>query len=201
MRLSIFKMIENRKKEIIIVSGLPRSGTSLMMQMLQAGGLTLISDNVRSADYHNPNGYFEYEKVKSLQSDNSWVNISHGKCIKILFHLLKFIPMQFNYKILFMERNLDEVLESQDKIIRERYSIGSDKDKSLKKIFEKELQNIEEWLDRQNNISLLKVQYKDVLENALQETIKIEDFLDLPLNKHHMTKVVDPALYRNKLLT
>ena len=98
-----------------------------------------------------------------------------------------------------MERDLTEILESQDKILKELYSIGSDKDKSIKKIFEKELLKVEEWLTQHENISVLKIQFKDVIENALQTAIKIETFLDLPLNKNQMTNVVDPALYRNKL--
>lgn len=185
---------------ITIVSGLPRSGTSLMMQMLQAGGMTLIMDEKRSADTHNPKGYFEYERVKSLDADNTWLNISHGKCIKILFHLLKFMPHQFTYKIIFMQRDLDEVIESQDKILKEQYAIGLDKDKSIKKIFENELSAIEKWLINQKNVSLLNIQYKDIIENALQEVIRIETFLDIPLNKYQMIKMVDPSLYRNKLL-
>lgn len=193
-------IVEKRKKEIIIVSGLPRSGTSLMMNMLQAGGIELVTDQTRPADSHNPNGYFEYEKVKSLKTENSWIENCLGKGIKILFHQLKLIPLHFNYKIVFMERNLDEVLASQDKLLGESYSVGTDQDKSLKKIFEVELLTLEKWLGQQRNLSVLKIKYKDVIENALQTVIKIEDFLDLPLTKQQMIKVVDPNLYRTRLL-
>lgn len=186
---------------ITVVSGLPRSGTSLMMHMLKAGGMSLIMDEKRSADKHNPKGYFEYERVKYLEEDNSWLNISHGKCIKILFHLLKYIPPQFNYRVIFMERDLDEIIESQDKILQEHYSIGGDNDKSIRHSFEEELNSIRTWLNKQPHIAQLKIQYKDIIENALSEVIKIEAFLDIPLNKHQMIKVVDPALYRNKLAT
>ena len=99
-----------------------------------------------------------------------------------------------------MDRDLDEVLESQDKILRELYSVGSDKDKSIKIIFEQELTKVNEWLSHQKNISVLKLQYKDVVENALQAAMNIEHFIDFPLNKHHMIKVINPALYRNKSL-
>lgn len=184
---------------ITIVSGLPRSGTSLMMQMLQAGGMSLIMDDKREADIHNPRGYFEFERVKTLEADNTWMDISHGKCIKILFHLLKYLPPQFYYKVLFMDRDLNEVIKSQDKVLKEKYSIGSRTDKSLKEMFENELINVHKWLKGQENISYLIIDYKDIIETPLQEAIKIESFLDLPLNKQQMTKVVDPSLYRNKL--
>src|SRR5438876_12209503 len=103
--------------EIIIVSGLPRSGTSLMMQMLDSGGVEVVTDHVRAADTDNPRGYHEFEKVKRIKQDASWLPLTRGKALKMVSQLLYDLPPGENYRIIFMERDLDEVLRSQEKML------------------------------------------------------------------------------------
>ena len=103
--------------EIIVVSGLPRSGTSLMMQLLAAGGIPIVTDNIRAADADNPRGYCEFERVKTIKTDASWLPEIHGKAVKMVSQLLYDLPTTERYKIIFMERDLDEVLASQEKML------------------------------------------------------------------------------------
>ena len=102
---------------ITIVSGLPRSGTSLMMQILKAGGMEVLTDGVRNADINNPRGYFEYEKVKSLQTDNSWLAEAENKVLKVITQLVHYLPLNFNYYVIVMKRKIDEIILSQNKMI------------------------------------------------------------------------------------
>ena len=101
------------KKEIIVVSGLPRSGTSMMMQMLEAGGLPIVTDHIRKADEDNPRGYYELEKVKKIKEDPSWLADCHGKAFKMVSALLYFLPKSRKFKVIFMKRNIEEMLASQ----------------------------------------------------------------------------------------
>src|SRR5262245_34520180 len=105
---------------IVVVSGLPRSGTSLMMQMLQAGGMPLLTDDLRPADTNNPKGYWEYEPVKRLQQDNTWMHKAEGKAVKVISVLLQYLPPQHTYKIIFMQRPMQEVLASQTVMLERR---------------------------------------------------------------------------------
>src|SRR5882724_8514008 len=128
---------------IVIVSGLPRSGTSLMMQMLQAGGMPLLIDDRRPADADNPNGYWEYEPVKRLQQDNSWIPKAEGKAVKVVSALLQYLPPQYTYKIIFMQRSLQEVLASQAVMLQRRGTQGSKADDTtLATVFEQHLERI-----------------------------------------------------------
>src|ERR671934_2987374 len=111
---------------IVIVSGLPRSGTSLMMQMLHAGGMPLLIDEQRPPDTDNPNGYWEYEPVKRLQQDNSWMHKAEGKAVKVVSALLQYLPPQHIYKIIFMQRPMQEVLASQAVMLERRGGEGGE---------------------------------------------------------------------------
>src|SRR5262245_6505245 len=104
---------------VAVVSGLPRSGTSMMMKMLEAGGLTPYTDGERSADIDNPEGYYEFERVKDLERDpdKSWVRGARGKALKVISFLLRHLPGENRYRIVYMRRHLDEVLKSQDKML------------------------------------------------------------------------------------
>ena len=98
---------------ITIVSGLPRSGTSMMMRMLEAGGMEVVTDNIRKANGDNPHGYFEFEKVKKIKEDSSWLDETFGKVFKMVSMLLYELPSDKNYKIIFMKRNMKEIMASQ----------------------------------------------------------------------------------------
>jgi len=179
-------------KNIIIVSGLPRSGTSMMMQILQAGGIDLVVDKKRPADLHNPYGYFEFEKVKNLEQDNSWITDCHGKAIKILFHLLQFLPEEISYKILFMMRDLDDVINSQNKMLQSYNSNLQNNDK-IRSIFENEIIQTKQWLKNQRNMDGLFVNYDEVIENRVKSILRISDFLDRKLNRQKMISVINPV--------
>lgn len=184
---------------ITIVSGLPRSGTSLIMQMLEKGGMEILTDNVRKADESNPNGYFEYEKVKALQRDSSWLGEADGKAVKVIVQLLKYLPPQYNYKIIIIERDIQEILRSQEKMLSKMGQKVSSNQEILKKVFEKQLENTKQWLLSHNNVSVLYLQHREVLFQPQHTAIKINSFLDLSLEADMMAQVVDLSLYRQRV--
>ncbi len=189
---------------ITIVSGLPRSGTSMMMKMLDSGNMPLLTDEIRKADEDNPKGYYEYEKVKKLEDDNSWLGLARGKTIKIVSPILYHLKLDsgYMYKIIFMLRDLDEILASQKKMA-ERLNTDEEKirDNILKNEYSSHLEEIENWMEQQENIDLLPVQYRDVLENPLAVAEGIHDFLGTSLDIQKMASVVDSSLYRQRAET
>jgi hypothetical protein len=184
---------------IVIVSGLPRSGTSLMMQMLKAGGASLLIDEQRPADADNPNGYWEYEPVKRLPQDNSWMHQAEGKAVKVVSALLQYLPPQHTYKIIFMQRPLQEVLASQA-VMLERQGAQGDKadDQTLGTVFAQHLDRIERWLAMQQHMAVLPVNYHETVANPDEIAIRVTQFLDLPLAVAAMACAVDPRLYRQR---
>ena len=170
----------------------------MMMQMLHTGGLPCITDELREADISNPKGYFEFEKVKGLRTDNSWLPEAKGKVIKIISHLLPYLPPELDYKIVFMERNLDEVLASQRKMLENQGLSGGDpSDKRLSQIFAKQLYQVKKMLD-DRQISTLFVDYRDVLEDPAEISAKIQAFLGKSLDQQAMKDVVDNNLYHQR---
>jgi hypothetical protein len=188
-------------KPIIVVSGLPRSGTSMIMKMLEAGGLPLVMDGLRKADEDNPKGYFELERVKSLatQSDKSWLVEARGKAIKVISYLLKDLPPTDNYKVLFVRRNLQEVLASQNKMLAHRGESTPTNDTRMRELFENEIWKSLSLLKRAPHFEVLELQYKDVLDQPLDNAFRIRDFLGIGLDTNRMATVVDRQLYRNRL--
>jgi hypothetical protein len=184
---------------IVIVSGLPRSGTSLMMHMLQAGGMPLLIDDLRPADADNPNGYWEYEPVKSLQQDNSWMHKTEGKAVKIVSALLQYLPPQHTYKIIFMQRPMQEVLASQSVMLERRGEQGSKaNDQTLETVFAQHLDRTERWLVTQKHMTVLPVNYHETVANPTETATRVVQFLDLPLAVAAMARVVDPRLHRQR---
>jgi hypothetical protein len=185
---------------VIVVSGLPRSGTSLMMNMLQAGGVHIVTDAQRTADDDNPKGYFELERVKQMsRGDVSWVGESHGKAVKVISYLLKHLPPTSTYKVLFMRRRLPEVLASQKKmLIRRGEPTDTIPDQQMAALFEKHLQEIGGWMAAQPNLSVLDVPYHEVAEEPERHVDRIIAFLGIDLDRAKMLAAVDPALYRNR---
>jgi len=184
-----------RKNQIVLVSGLPRSGTSLMMQMLDKGGIAPLVDGKREADESNPKGYYEYEPVMALHKDNSWLKIAQNKSLKVVAPLLKHINPEFRYKIIFMTRDLGEVIKSQQKMIGKRTDTLPI---TLLKAYQDQLNQIEIWKGREPGVELIYVDYKDVLNNTQLIIDKIESFVGKKMNKTEMAKCIDTALYRNK---
>lgn len=184
--------------EITIVSGLPRSGTSMMMQMLHAGGVSMLTDGIREQDENNPKGYFEYEKTKGLMKDNSWLHEAEGKGIKVIAQLLKFLPADYRYKIIFMERDLDEVMASQRKMrgMPEKLT-----EVSIRASYEEKLNAIFDWAERQPFIDLIRVPYAEVVANPETQIDRVHDFLGQQLDKKAMQEQVESKLYRNKRIS
>lgn len=186
------------QKEIIIVSGLPRSGTSLMMQILQAGGVELVQDGVRSADHDNPNGYFEVERVKKLPfGDHHWLVETEGKAVKIIATLLTHLPLHHRYKLIFLWRDLEEVIASQRKMLLNRGEEVAIQDDEAVRLSRQHLQQVEAWL-RQQQIPRLTLGYRELIGTPQPALERLEQFLGRPLNSAEMMRVINPALYRNR---
>jgi hypothetical protein len=185
------------QNEIIIVSGLPRSGTSLMMQMLESGGMAILTDHVRAADVDNPKGYYELEAVKRTKEDPSWLSQARGKAVKMISMLLYGLPPTERYRIIFMERDLDEVLASQRKMLARRAEApGSDDD--MRRSFTIHLDKLRDWLCRQKHIGVLPVSYNNLLAEPMFVVQRVNRFLDDQLDTARMASVVDSSLYRNR---
>jgi hypothetical protein len=167
------------KEYIVVVSGLPRSGTSMMMKMLEAGGQPILTDNLREADANNPNGYYEFERVKQLtDGDFDWIPEAGGKVVKIVTGLIMNLPSEQKYKVIFMQRAMKEVLSSQKKMLG-RLGQQDDKveDDKMKKIYQEHLKQVNVWIAKQPNIEVLYVNYNTMLGNPLESLNKVNEFL------------------------
>lgn len=185
---------------IVLVSGLPRSGTSLMMHMLEAGGLPLLTDQQRPADADNPNGYWEYTPVKRLHEDNTWMAQAEGKALKVISALLQYLPPQHIYKILCMQRPMSEVLASQAVMLQRRGEpYGQVDDQTLGTIFTQHQEHTMGWLAAQPHMTVLPVAYHAVLAEPLATATQVVAFLGLPLAVAAMARTVDPRLYRQRI--
>jgi hypothetical protein len=185
---------------IIVVSGLPRSGTSMMVQMLKAGGIEPLTDELRAADESNPKGYYELERVKKLkEGDTEWVGSAVGKSVKVISALLDGLPPAYQYRIIFMQRNVDEILASQKQMLIKRGE-PTDKvtDAQLADIFQKHLKKTADWLAIQPNMKVVYVNYNEMLKDPLPSLKRVNQFLDSKLNLDEMAAVVDKNLYRQR---
>ena len=184
---------------VVIVSGLPRSGTSMMMRMIAAGGVPALVDNIRRADEDNPRGYYEYEPVKKTKEDPSWLDSAGGRVVKMVYRLLYDLPDGREYRIVFMQRNLDEVVASQDVMLsrlgREGGSLGKQK---LVSLFEQQLGEFDGWIRRRPNFKILYVNYNETLRDPQATVRAVNKFLDGKLDVAAMDKVVERNLYRQR---
>ncbi|MES2794265.1 MAG: sulfotransferase [Planctomycetota bacterium] len=183
---------------ITVVSGLPRSGTSMMMQILQAGGLPVLSDQERVADEHNPRGYLEYKKTKQLATDNTWLQEAEGKSIKVVSQLLYHLPPQFEYRVIFMRRDLTEVIRSQEHMLGSRQSDSGPEQHVMREHFQRHLEALEAWLGRQPNMRVLPCNFSDMVADPTRLAPSISRFLGILLDPERMASAVDPALYRQR---
>lgn len=184
---------------VTVVSGLPRSGTSLMMQMLRTGGLPLLSDDRRPADESNPRGYFEFEPVKRLRTDQSWLGRARGHAVKVIHLLLRELPTdgRFTYRVIFMKRPLAEIIASQRAML-ERQGKASADEAVLAKMYQSQLAQVEEWLSAQPAFSFRSIDYHRVLGNPLDLAEEINVFLGGDLDVAAMAGAVDPTLYHQR---
>ncbi len=183
---------------VYIVSGLPRSGTSMMMKMMEAGGIPVLTDNIRKADIDNPKGYYELEKVKKISEDSSWLATAGGKVFKMVSMLLLQLPTDYSYKIVFMERDLNEVLRSEKKMLERLGKPKGESDEEMLRIFTLHLNHVKKWISSQSNIDVCYINYNDMLGNPETLVEPLPAFLEIDLNTNAMLEVVDPALYRNR---
>jgi hypothetical protein len=184
---------------ITIVSGLPRSGTSLMMQMRAAGGMPILSDGERQADTDNPRGYLEWERIKQLPKDPACIAEAEGKAVKVISRLLLSLPEGHEYRVIFMQRPLPEVLASQEVMLRNRGTAKTGAgNAAIAGAFETHLREVNAWLDNKAYVKTLRVPYHTVLRDAEEIGQKIPQFLGISLNVEAMTQQVDANLYRNR---
>lgn len=184
-------------EEIIVVSGLPRSGTSLMMQMLDQGGLEVVTDHVRTADTDNPRGYYEFETVKRVKQDASWLPSTRGKAFKAVSQLLYDFPPSEHYRVVFMERDLDEMLASQEKMLLRLGRTPAPAEK-MKQSYRLHLEKLYAHLDAQQHFATLFVRYNDLMADPPAQANRVNAFLGGKLNVEKMLAAVDPTLYRNR---
>ena len=184
---------------VTIVSGLPRSGTSLMMQMLSAGGMQVLTDNRRTADQHNPRGYFELEAVKHTRIDHSWLAQAEGKVVKVVYLLLSHLPTDREYRVIFMQRDLLEAIASQRAMLQEqRRPSATLADSKLAEVFGKQLAEVRQWLSQNPNFQVLDLQHRDVIDRPLTAAQQIATFLDGDLDPTRLAAAVEPNLYRQR---
>ena len=186
-------------KPIVVVSGLPRSGTSMAMKMLEAGGLPTVTDGQRVADEDNPKGYYEDERVKRLhkEEDKSWLLEARGKVVKIISFLLKSLPDEHNYKVVFMHRNLREIVASQNKMLTRLGKPNDLPDEAAVQLLTTQEKEAGFFLKRPQ-FEVLELNYTDVLSQARTEAQRMSEFVGEPLDIDKMAAVVDKELYRNR---
>jgi hypothetical protein len=171
----------------------------MMMRMLEAGGLPVVTDNMRAADEDNPYGYYELEQTKRLDRDAAWLVDAHGKAVKVVYRLLYHLPKEYRYRVVFMDRNLEEVLVSQWEMLQRRGEEGGTLDDTqFAKAFRVQLQQLDAWLPSQGHLPTLHVNYHDVVFNPEREVHRVSAFLGLTLDTDAMAGVLDPALYRHR---
>ena len=188
------------KNKIVIVSGLPRSGTSMMMKMLEAGGVSPLTDHERAPDKDNPKGYYEYERVKEMKNgDTAWVGQAKGKSLKVIAALLQFLPADYDYEVIFMRRSMPEILASQKKMLERR---GEDADAvadaEMAGLFARHLDEIIEWAQTQSNIHFIEIDYNQMLIDPRPQLDVLGRFFNGALDTGAMAEVIDPELYRQR---
>jgi hypothetical protein len=185
------------EKTVIVVSGLPRSGTSMMMQMLDAGGVEVLTDNLRRPDEDNPKGYYEYEAVKATAEDPSWLDYAGGRAVKMVYRLLYDLPADRRYRVVFMKRDLEEVIKSQEVMLDRQGKSGGNLDHArLVEVYDRQLAEARAWLDAQANFDVLYVDFHDVLHDTGSVVDALDTFLGGGLHSDLMLRVPDAELYR-----
>jgi hypothetical protein len=201
--LGLFKRALRRSQgePIVVVSGLPRSGTSMLMKMLDAGGMEIMTDSERVADIDNPKGYFEYERVKDLEkeTDKSYVREGRGKVLKVISFLIKDLPDDNDYRVIFMRRNLDEVLASQNKMIQRLGTEDSTAaEEAMKEAYRNDIVRTRLLCKNRPNFELIEINYKDTIGEPAATARSVNTFVGGHLDEAAMREAVDSGLYRNR---
>jgi hypothetical protein len=186
---------------IVVVSGLPRSGTSMLMNMLDAGGMEIMTDSERTADVDNPKGYFEYERVKDLEqeTDKSYIREGRGKVLKVISFLIKDLPDDNDYRVVFMRRNLDEVLASQNKMIQRLGTEDSAAaEEAMKEAYRNDIVRTRLLCKNRPNFELIEINYRNTIEDPASTAHSVNAFVGGHLDETAMREAVDSSLYRNR---
>src|SRR3990172_6685415 len=186
---------------VVIVSGLPRSGTSMLMKMLEAGGLHIMTDGGRSADVDNPKGYFEHERIKDLEkeTDKSYLREGRGKALKVISFLIQHLPDENDYRVIFMRRDLDEVLSSQDKMIQRLGAADAAADReAMKEAYRNDIVRTRLLCRKRSNFEMIEIHYKATVEDPAETAHRLNEFLGGRLDEAAMRQAVDESLYRNR---
>ncbi|MEE8169976.1 MAG: sulfotransferase family protein [Phycisphaerae bacterium] len=193
-------MSNTDRNYVTIVSGLPRSGTSMMMKMLDAGGIAALTDNVRTADEDNPKGYFEFEAVKKTKKDPAWLERAGGMVVKMVHLLLLDLPLDREYRVIFMRRKLEEVVKSQNVMLeRNGKDTGALADEQVMRVFRAQMDKVDLYAkENARHLKMLDVNYNDLLADPRPAIQAVNEFLDGTLNTQAMATVVDPSLYRQR---
>lgn len=195
--LSRSKKLE--KQKVFVVSGLPRSGTSMMMKMLAEGGLPVVTDSIRQADEDNPNGYFEIEQSKALMNGESqWLYASRGKVVKVISYLLEYLPDDLNYDVIFMDRKIAEILASQKKMLQHRNEQSTITDEELALRFREHVKSVKHWITRKPNMRVIFVDYNEMVKDSASLCVSLAEFLEVQLDLKVMQAVPNQSLYRNR---
>jgi hypothetical protein len=194
------RLCSRRTEPIIVVSGLPRSGTSMMMKILESAGIPLLTDGFRVADEDNPKGYYEYERVKNLaEGDTAWLHEAHGRAVKIISALLPYLPLDYMYRIIFMQRKISEILASQRKMLINRASDpNSVSDTEITASYQRHLKKIEMWLKSTSNVQYIVIDYNLLLSAPESHLMQLNGFFGGTLDMKSMIEGIDPILYRNR---
>jgi hypothetical protein len=184
-----------------VVSGLPRSGTSMMMRMLEAGGMAPFTDGERTADIDNPEGYYELERVKNLEKDpdRGWVREARGRALKVISFLLRHLPDENAYRIVYMRRNLDEVLRSQDKMLDRLGNAAPGGDlEAMKEAYRNDIVAARLHARKQPNMEMIEIHYSEAVADPAAAARKVNEFLGGHLDEAAMAAAVNALLYRNR---
>lgn len=194
------RLFQRKKaKPITIVSGLPRSGTSMVMKMLEAGGILPLTDHIRAPDSDNPRGYYEFERVKKLKDgDSAWLPDAQGMAVKVIAALLMHLPSGYEYRVLFMRRKIEEILASQAKMLGNRGEESKVDDATMADLFQKHLQQVRAWMNSQPNLLYLDIDYNAIVTDPSPFVSQINQFLGGHLDEEEMLTVIDPSLYRQR---
>jgi tetratricopeptide (TPR) repeat protein len=198
---AVFGPEVDQHKIITVVSGLPRSGTSMMMQLLVAAGREALTDNKRAADEDNQLGYFEFEKTLELAKDVSWLPQARGKVVKIVAQLLPYLPRDEHYNVIFMERDLAEVIASQKAMLARQGRRGADlEEQQLVATYTSQLRRIQAQLERRPEIRSLRMNYGELVANPAREVVRLASFMGEPFDSQGALRAVNPQLRRQKTL-
>jgi hypothetical protein len=179
---------------ITLITGIPRSGTSLMMQLFNAANASIATDSIRVEDENNPKGYYELEAVKGIVKNNSFLKELNGKTIKIVAPLVTFIDLSLQYRVVFMLRDLDEVVQSQEKMVGKDQQDQKEKFKSM---YALHIEKSRQFL-LTHSIPFIEIQYKELLQNPETCLQGLIDFCGWETPMVELKSVIDDSLYRNR---